>query len=83
MPFGILSAPKEYRRRQRGLLEGLSAVECIVDGILVYGCSEALKEAIEDKDKNLISLLNRSRERNLKLNKDKLRLQLTYVRYVT
>ena len=76
MPFGISSAPEEYQRRQHEMLE------CIVDDILVYGCGETLKQAIEDHDKNLISLLNRARESNLKLTKDKLRLRLTEVRCI-
>ena len=74
MPFRISSAPEEYQRRQHELLEGLhvSGIECIVDDILVYGCGETIEQAIEDHDKNLISLLSCARESNLKLNKDKL-----------
>lgn len=82
MPFGISSAPEESQRRQHELLEGLSGIECIVDDILVYGCGETTEQAIEDHNKNLISLLSHAPESNLKLNKDKLRLRLTEVRYI-
>ena len=82
MPFGISSAPEEYQRRQHQIIEGLSGVECIADDFLVYGCGETHDEAVKDHDEKLIALMKRAREKNLKFNKDKLKLRLTSVPYI-
>lgn len=82
MPFGISSAPEEYQRRQHEAVEGLKGVEAIVDDILVYGCGDTEEEAIADHDRNLIGLLERARQINLKLNKKKFRLRMKEVKYM-
>ena len=76
LPFGISSAPEEFQRRQREVLEGLNGVINIADDILIYGSGDTQEEADEDHDKNLIALLARCRERNLKLNPEKLKFRL-------
>ena len=76
LPFGISSAPEEFQRRQREVLEGLEGVINISDDILIYGCGDTQEEADKDHDKNLIDLLERCRERNLKLNSEKLKFRL-------
>lgn len=82
MPFGISSAPEEYQRRQDQTVEGLPGVHSVVDDILVYGEGDTEEQAAIDHDKKLIALLNRCREKGLKLNKDKLRLRQKEVRFV-
>ena len=82
MPFGIASAPEEFQRRQDQALEGLPGVLCIADDILVYGEGEDMDTAIADHDRKLVQLLQRCRQCNLKLNKEKLRLRLTEVKFV-
>uniref|UniRef100_A0A5S6Q8Y2 Reverse transcriptase domain-containing protein n=1 Tax=Trichuris muris TaxID=70415 RepID=A0A5S6Q8Y2_TRIMR len=82
MPFGISTAPEEYQRRIHEVVEGLDGVEVIADDILVYGRGNTRSEAAEDHDKNLRALMRRARERNVKFNKDKLRLQLDQVQYM-
>jgi len=42
--------------------------------MLVYGCGDTDEEALRDHDENMIALLNRCRERDLHLNKDKLQI---------
>ena len=76
LPFGISSAPEEFQRKQREVLEGLEGVINIADDILIYGCGDTQEEADKDHDKNLIDLLERCRERNLKLNPEKLKFRL-------
>ena len=73
LPFGISSAPEEFQRRQREVLEG---VINIADDILIYGCGDTQEEADKDHDKNLIDLLERCKERSLKLNPEKLKFRL-------
>ncbi|KAJ8333874.1 hypothetical protein SKAU_G00411930 [Synaphobranchus kaupii] len=65
LPFGIMSAQDEFQRRIDGTYEGLSGVAVIVDDILVYGRSK------EEHDASLCAMLERIRERGIKLNKEK------------
>ncbi|KAJ8379207.1 hypothetical protein AAFF_G00223190 [Aldrovandia affinis] len=82
MPFGIKPAAEEYQRRQHEVLQGLRGVSVIADDILVYGSGETTEEAVKDHDSNISALLQRAREVNLKLNKQKLRLKLPSVTYM-
>ena len=72
--FGISPAPEIFQARMHQLLEGLKGVACIADDILVYGCGDTVDEATADHDNNMIALLERCRERDLHLNKDKLQV---------
>ena len=59
----------------REVIEGLEGVINIGDDILVFGRGETYSEAAKDHDANLIALLQRARERNLKLNPKKFKLK--------
>ncbi|XP_011437820.3 retrovirus-related Pol polyprotein from transposon 297 [Magallana gigas] len=82
LPFGLSSAPEEFQRKQHEVLEGLQHTEVIMDDILVYGSGETMDDAIRDHDFHLQALLQRAREVGLKLNKEKLKLRLTSVKYM-
>ena len=82
MPFGIKTAPEEYQRRVHENLQGLQGVEDIVDDILCIGEGDTVESAIADHDRNLIQLLERCREKNIKLNPKKLQLRKTEVPYI-
>lgn len=56
-------------------LEGLEGVTAIVDDILIYGKTK------EEHDSNLRAMLQRSRERGVKLNPDKSTICTTEVSY--
>ena len=71
MPFGICSAPEEFQRHVNEIIEGLEGLTAIADDLLVTGAGNTHEEALADHDRNLIALLQRFRERNFKLNKDK------------
>jgi len=51
-------------------LEGLEGVAVIADDILVYGEGETHEEALVSHEKNFKSLLERCREKNIKLNEE-------------
>lgn len=53
-----------------------------MDDILVYGSGETMEDAIKDHDFHLHALLQRAREVVLKLNKEKLKLRVTSVKYM-
>ncbi|XP_028409422.1 uncharacterized protein K02A2.6-like [Dendronephthya gigantea] len=82
MPFGISPAPEEFQRRVNDILLGLPGVKVIADDLLVYGSGATDEEAYLDHDKNLRGLMERCREKGLKLNPDKIQLRLEEVSYM-
>ncbi|CAB4034914.1 Hypothetical predicted protein, partial [Paramuricea clavata] len=82
MSFGISTAPEEFQRRLHEVFEGLSGVEVIADDILVYGLGDTEEQAVENHDHCLEAVLERARQRGLKLNKQKLKLRRTEVSYM-
>ena len=82
MPFGIKSAPELWQRKAHELIEGLDGVEVIMDDFLAIGFGDTGEEAMANHDKNLIGLLERARERNLKLNPEKIQLRLREVPFI-
>lgn len=82
MPFGINTAPEEFQRRQHQALEGLLGVKSIHDDILVIGEGKTLAEAQINHDRNFMQLMERCREKQLKLNKDKMKFQLSEVKFI-
>lgn len=76
MPFGLKSAPEEFQRRIDNCIEGLPNVQAVYDDIIVYGSDD------KEHDTALRTLLERCRECNLKLNKNKLKYKLDKVAYL-
>ena len=64
------------------IIEGLPGVHVIHDDFLVTGSGDTLAEAIVDHDRNLTGLLQRAREKCLKLNGDKIKLRRQEVPYI-
>ena len=77
MPFGICSAPEEFQRRMNNTFENLKGTAIIADDLLVFGEGDDIESATKDHDENLKNALQRARERNLKLNKEKVKLRMT------
>ena len=82
MPFGIKSAPEEFQRRLDECLEGLENIAVIHDDIVIFGSGETTEEATASHDVAFKALLDRCRERGLKLNKKRLRFKLSKVAYM-
>ena len=82
MPFGISSAPEEFQKRMNDTFRDLKGTAVIADDLLVYGEGDDMETATSDHDKNLRIILERARERNLTLIKDKVRLRLTELPYI-
>ena len=82
MPFGISSTPEEFQKRMNDTFGDIKGTAVIADDILVYGEGDDMETATSDHDKNLRIVLERARERNLTLNKDKVRLRLIEVPYI-
>lgn len=65
LPYGILSAPEVYHKTIHMIFEHIPRVETMMDDIIVWGSTR------EEHDKRLRQVLDKTREVNLKLNKDK------------
>ena len=78
MPFRISPAPEEFQRRLEQALEGLEGVKPIFDDIL----RETQAKALADNDAKLRALLERCRKKGIKLNKEKVKLCCTEVKFM-
>ena len=65
LPFGIISAPEVFHRIVTEAFSDIQGVHTYVDDILVSGTTR------EEHDERLHAVLQRCRELNLKLNRDK------------
>lgn len=82
MPFGITPAPEIFQSRLDQAIANLPGVYTVADDLLVIGEGPTKEAAIQNHDKNLQGLLQRCREKGIKLNKEKLRLRLPAVPYM-
>ena len=82
MPFGISPAPECFQPKLDQNLEGLEGIYKVADDILITGRGACKEEAVRNHDANLLKLLERCRERNLKLNREKLQLKCTETTFI-
>lgn len=82
MPSGISPAPECFQQKLDQNLEGLEGIYKVVDDILITGHGTTKDEAVKNHDANLLKLLERCRERNLKLNREKLQLKCTETPFI-
>lgn len=76
LPFGIKSAPEYFQAAMERLLEGLEGVAVIMDDILIYASE------MTEHDSRLKAVLQRCREKGLKLNPKKIQLAVPEVKYM-
>ena len=82
MPFGISSAPEVFQHRMHVVIEGLQGIEVVADDLVVVGFGDTMEVASRDHDQNLDAVLQRCKERDLKLNDKNIRLRLTEVPFI-
>ena len=82
MPFGINSAPEEFQMRIATALEGLEGIASIADDVLIYGEGETDEEADVSHDIRLVQLMERCKERSLKLNPKKFKFKLPQLKFM-
>ena len=63
-------------------LEGLEGIYKVADDILITGRGASKEEAVRNHDANLLKLLERCRERKLKLNREKLQLKCSETTFI-
>ena len=71
MPYGISPAPEYFLQKLDQNLQGLPGVFRIADDLLITGQGDTKEDADKDHDANLVHLLQRCGERNIRLNKAK------------
>lgn len=76
MPFGIKSAPEIFQRVMMQMLDDLEGIEVVMDDILIWGETE------QQHDARLEAVLNRLKQHNVKLNREKCKLNVTEVSYI-
>ena len=81
-PYGISPAPEIFQQRFHSAISGLNGIHCIADDILIAGSGDTIEAAEMDHDKNLRALLDRCREKNIKLNREKIRLRRESISYM-
>ena len=76
LPFGINTAGEIFQRLMTEMFEDMEGVEVIVDDILVWGTNK------EQHNQRLERVLNRVREKNIKLNPEKCTFGAQEVKYM-
>lgn len=76
MPFGLCSASEIYQQKMRQILENMEGTEVYIDDILIYGKTQ------EEHDKRLRAVLDKIRQENIKLNKEKCKINVQKVKYL-
>ena len=74
LPFGISVASEIFQKRLNQALDRLDGLLTIHDDMVVYGVGDTEEEAMADHNKDLEQLLQRCRQKGLKLNKKKLKV---------
>ncbi len=75
MPMGISPAPEVFQRLLNQALKGLQGMHIIADDVLITGEGETVEMAYKDQDRKLRLFLDRCRQKNIKLNADKIQTQ--------
>ena len=76
LPFGLSSSQDIFQRIMSDMFQDIDGVEFVVDDLLIWG------ETDEQHDRRLKQVLERARQRNLRLNKSKCQLKLNEISYI-
>ena len=82
LPYGISCAPEEFQLRMHEALEGLQDAYCVADDILVVRQGDTVEEANRNHDLNVLALMKRARDKNLKFNPEKIQFKLSKITFM-
>lgn len=82
LPFGLSVSPEIFQKHVNQTLEGLEGKLNITDDILIYSVGDSPEQVNADHDRKLEALLQRCREHDIALNRDKLKLHLKRVKFM-
>ena len=77
MPFAISPEGEILQRRLDQVIEVLAGLRTVADDLLIIGNGESVADAVKDHDTKLEDLLERCRDRGIKLNEAKISLKKT------
>ena len=76
LPFGLSSSQDIFKRIMSDMFRDIDGVKVVVNDLLIWG------ETDEQHDRRLKQILERARQRNLKLYKSKCQLKLNEISYI-
>lgn len=82
LPFGLAVSSEIFQKRLHMALEGIDGIVCVADDILIYGVGNNHELAVQDHDKKLLKLLEKCREKGIKLNRKKVELRKTEISFL-
>ena len=82
MPYGISPAPEYFEMKLDQNLQELPGIYRIADDLLITGQGDTMEDADKDHDANLVRLLQRCREKNIRLNKAKFDFKCQQVTFI-
>ena len=82
MPYEISSAPEYFQMKLDQSFQELPGIYRIADDLLITGQGDTMEDADKDHDANLVRLLQRCREKNIRLNKAKFDFKCQQVTFI-
>ena len=82
MPYRIRPVPENFQQKFDQNLQGLPGINRIADDLLITSQGDTKEEADKDHDANLVRLLQRCRERNIRLSKAKFDFKCPQVTFI-
>lgn len=82
LPFGLAPSPELFQAKLDQCLEGLEGIHTIADDVLITGQGDTLEEAYRDHDDNMHKFLQRCRERNVTLNREKFEFKVDNIKFI-
>jgi len=76
LPFGLAVSSEIFQKRLLEALDGLEGVLCIADDVIIHG------KDVKQHDRRYDQMLERCREKGIKLNEDKLQLRTNKVDFM-
>ena len=71
LPFGLKVSSEIFQKRLHQAIADLDGIECVADDIIVFGVGDTTDEAEQSHNARLKQLLQRCREKGIKLNGEK------------
>ena len=82
LPFGLKVSAEIFQKKLLEALSGLEGIECVADDIILFGVGDTKEEAEKNHDDRLQALLQRCREKGIKLNRKKSVLKTSSVTFL-
>ena len=75
LPLGLSSGPEVFHRAMHHILSGLEGVDCFIDNVIIWGSTR------EEHDQRVRPVLERLRDKGVKLQAAKCKFRLQEVTY--